>query len=201
VFHVKHRAEELLEALGLDPSPTRIERLVGFEALLRQHAVPKGMVARSDAERLFDRHIADGLRAAPLLGEGPEALDLGSGAGLPGVPLAIVAEHLAWTLVEPRRQRAAFLELVQRELGLDNVTVLARNADEADRRVAVVTARAFGPPAATWVAAEGLLGPGGRVLVWVGAGFAADDAPEAPVVHLVTSPVAQMGPIAIMTRQ
>jgi 16S rRNA (guanine527-N7)-methyltransferase len=202
MFHVKHRLPHSVIELGLDLTADQSERLAAFEELLRRHAVPTGMVARSDVDRLWPRHIVDSLRGAGPIGEARVALDLGSGAGLPGIPLAIARPDVEWVLLEPRRHRVAFLELVRDELGLSNVVVRpAKAAALAPVEHDVVVARAFGDPATTWRTAERLLAAGGRLLMWLGANASGEVGDEGPRVRLVTSPVAEMGPIAIMTRQ
>jgi len=201
MFHVKHGYREVLASLGVDPTTTRVSRLYAYEALLASLAVPRGMVAKGDADRLRDRHVVDALRAVDLLRGTADAADLGSGAGLPGVPLAIVREDMTWTLVEKRRHRVAFLERVQAELGLSNVQIAAGPASEHGSRFDVVVARAFASASATWEAAEALLRPRGRLLYWSGAGSRPeDDLPTGVTVRLATSPVAGYGSIAIMAR-
>ena len=99
----------------------QLERLAAYVDLMREQAIPAGMVAPSDTARLWDRHIVDSLRAVPLLSGVLELADLGSGAGLPGVPLAVALPRLRVALIEQRRQRVGFLELVVERLGLPNV--------------------------------------------------------------------------------
>ncbi len=202
MFHVKHSYASLLEALDLQPTEPRLRRLDTYEELLRTRALPLGMVAHFDAERLPTRHVGDSLRGAPLLAGVRSAADLGSGAGLPGIPLAIVTEQTAWLLLEQRRRRVAFLELVIAELGLDNVDVVPGNAEHVGRRVEAVVARAFAEPTRAWEVAAPLLADDGRLLYWAGAGFEPErDGPDGVSVRLVTSAVAGAGPIAIMTQQ
>ena len=148
-----------------------------YAALVRAWGARIDLVSPADLERFEERHIGDCLRAAPLLAElapGP-AVDVGSGAGLPGIPLALADPQRPWRLLEPRARRAAFLDEVVRDLGLDCEVVRA-TAEEAarDPRLrgahALATARAVAPPAAAF----GLLGPllaqGGIGLVFVGSG-------------------------------
>jgi 16S rRNA (guanine527-N7)-methyltransferase len=203
VFHVKHGYEALLDRLGIPVTAARVDRLERYEALLREHAVRLGMVGRSDADRLVPRHIADALRGTRLVEDAQDAIDLGSGAGLPGVPLAIACEGTAWGLVEPRRKRVAFLELVVAELRLSHASVIASTADRVPSASSdLVVARAFAPVDRTWAAAEPLLRADGRLLLWAGSSTeAAALALPGVEVRLVTSPVAEEGPIAIMSRQ
>ena len=149
--------------------------LRGYEGLVRDWASRLDLVSPNDLERFRERHIDDCLRAAPLLDELPQGrcLDVGSGAGLPGIPLAIARPAREWTLLEPRKRRAAFLEEVVRELGL-TCEVVARTAEDAarDPSLAAVhvlaTARAVADPEAARSLAEPLLAPGGVTLLFSG---------------------------------
>jgi 16S rRNA (guanine527-N7)-methyltransferase len=147
-----------------------------FVAILRRRAGRVDLVSPGDLERLESRHIEDSLKALPAVEQAPPgpAVDVGSGAGLPGIPLAI-ASGRAWRLLEPRRRRAAFLEEVVRELGLDcEVLMTTAEAAAGDPglagRHAVATARAVATPPASLSLLIPLVVPRGRVLVWVGSG-------------------------------
>ena len=121
-------------------------------------------MGRADIHRLVPRHVVDALQLLPLVRPG-RLLDIGSGAGLPGLVLAIAHPGLAVTLLERMARRARFLELAARELGLDNVTVV--NGDALRWRAAqgfdTVTARAvasgdaLGELVAPHLAADGVL--------------------------------------------
>lgn len=187
--------------LGLELSPDAAERLGAYEDLLRERAVPLGYVARSDASRLRERHVLDCLRAAPFLPERATAYDLGSGAGLPGIVVAVARPDTSLRLVEPRRGKVAFLELVTDRLGLANVQVLARRAEELTEPVEACFARAFAPLDRAWDVAGGLLRPGGWLVYFAGGsagsiprGARADVVPPHPM-------LASSGPLVIMTRQ
>ncbi|MFN2586891.1 MAG: 16S rRNA (guanine(527)-N(7))-methyltransferase RsmG [Actinomycetota bacterium] len=151
------------------------ELLRRYAALIRQWAPRLDLVSPGDLDRLEERHIDDSLRAVPLLDELPPGacVDIGSGAGFPGIPLAIARPGRRWTLVEPRRRRAAFLDEVVRDLGLQCV-VVAATAEEcaSDDRLAhahvVATARALADPASIRALAEPLLAPGGVTIVFTG---------------------------------
>ena len=151
-----------------------------YEDLLRERAVPLGMISRADAPLLRPRHIDDSLRAMDAFREGDaRAYDIGSGAGLPGLVLAIALPDRRFTLIEPRARRAAFLELAVERLELPNVEVVAAPVEEVARRVRagdlpsadLATARAFAPLERAWPAARSLLGPGGRLVYFAGEGM------------------------------
>src|SRR5262245_46067579 len=131
MFHVKHEAwTRSTDRLGVSASPAQADALEAYEALLAERAIPLGMVSPADRDRLRERHILDSIRAAPLLaGEEGETADLGSGAGLPGIPLAIARPDLRFRLIDIRRRRVAFMELAVETIGLPNVVVEQRSVE------------------------------------------------------------------------
>jgi 16S rRNA (guanine527-N7)-methyltransferase len=136
-----------------------------------------GLVAPGDLDHFATRHVADSLRAAPVLAEvGPgPVIDVGSGAGLPGVPLALADPKRFVRLLEPHRRRAAFLEEVVRLLDL-NCEVVTRRAEDAARDPelrsvhAVAVARALAPPARALALLTPFVAAHGVALLFVGRG-------------------------------
>jgi 16S rRNA (guanine527-N7)-methyltransferase len=174
-----------------------------YEELLLGQAIPRGIVGASDSARLRARHIFDSLRAIPHIAPGAERIvDLGSGAGLPGIPVAVARPDLEVTLSEPRQVRAAFLELAVEKLQLPNVRVFAGPAEELPAGFDMVLARGFGDALRTWGVARELLRPGGALLYWAGKSFKAEDIPsDAQVRATGEATLESGGPIVIMTRQ
>jgi 16S rRNA (guanine527-N7)-methyltransferase len=204
VFHVKHEGwTEAAAGLNVVIDPQQASRLDAYEELLRTRAAPLGMISEADVPRIRERHVLDGLRAAAFVDSARSAYDVGSGAGLPGIPLAIASPELLVTLVESRRNRAAFLELAVEILALPNVSVLPGRVEDLSERVDLVTARAFTDAAGSWRVAEPLLLPGGRLIYFAGTGFEPEsEAPEGADLAVFTSPgLARSGPLAIMSRQ
>jgi 16S rRNA (guanine527-N7)-methyltransferase len=160
------------------------------------------MVSADDVPRLWERHVQDSLRGAEVVEPGDrDAYDVGSGAGLPGVIVAIARPDLSVVLVERRRSRAAFLELVVDELRLTNATVIAAGSEALSEPVDLVFARAVAPAAPAWAIAEPLLRPDGRLVYFAGEAFRPErDLPDG-VRATVLSPLAPAGPLVIMTRQ
>jgi 16S rRNA (guanine527-N7)-methyltransferase len=193
------------DRLGAHLEAAQAESLLSFERLLLDRAIPLGLVARGDRTALRDRHILDSLRAVLALeGSDVDAYDLGSGAGLPGIVVAIARPSLQVGLAEPRSRRAAFLELAVERLGLVNVAVLARPAGRLDATVDVCFARALAPLPQAWEIARDLLRPGGRLVYFAGQRFRSPHPlpQDASAFALVQTPVlASSGPLAIMTRQ
>lgn len=166
----------------MNPSP---ELLRIFEELLLSRAIPMGLVSASDREVLWDRHIVDSLRAAEAFrAEDRRCFDLGSGAGLPGIPLAIALPDRDLVLIESRRRGVAFLELAVDRLGLANVQVLPDRIESVVGEVAagrlapadVATARALAPIDRSWRLAAPLLRPDGRLVYFAGEGLADPEA-------------------------
>ena len=203
MFHVKHEGWEAAASLGTALDDIAVERLETYERLLLERAVPRGMVARSDASRLRTRHIMDSIRAVPHLPTSGTVCDLGSGAGLPGLVLATVRSDLRFVLVEVRRNRAGFVEFAAEAMGLGNVVVHPRRLETYRDSVEACTARAFGSAEASWRAAERLLGPSGFLVYWAGASFdRVADAPKGASLRLFETPaLARSGPLVIMARQ
>lgn len=204
MFHVKHEGwNEVTEALGLDLSPDQIGQLEAYESMVREHAIPLGMVAKADEGRLRERHIQDCLRAATVVRTVDRtSYDLGSGAGLPGVVVAIACPSLNVTLVESRRPRAAFLQLVVERLGLANARVAGVRVEALTEPADLCFARAFTRVASAWKAAKPLLSPHGRLVYFAGERFEPSDLPENIVSTMVTTTaLARSGPLVIMSQQ
>ncbi len=185
--------------------PDQADALLSFERLLLDMALPLGLMARGDGPTITDRHILDSLRAVLALEvTDVDAYDLGSGAGLPGIVVAIARPSLRVGLVEARSRRAGFLEAALERLELPNVSVLAKPADQLGEPVDVCLARALAPLPKAWRLARNLLRPGGRLVYFAGVGFRSPDPLPAGAssFRLLQTPVlASSGPLAIMTRQ
>lgn len=205
MFHVKHEAwGSWADALELQLGPEQISLLERYESLLASEALKRGLIARDDADRLRERHIVDSIRAAPCLPGAPAViLDMGSGAGLPGIPLAVARRDLRFVLAEGRRARAAFLESVIDRLRLPNVGVHPGTVETAAPGFEACLARAFAPARVAWAQADRVLGPSGRLLYWAGAAFVPEeDGPPGVSLTLFRSPaLANAGPVVIMARQ
>ncbi|MGO1853833.1 MAG: 16S rRNA (guanine(527)-N(7))-methyltransferase RsmG [Microbacteriaceae bacterium] len=112
-----------------------------FTANLAEQGEERGLIGPLELPRLWTRHVLNSAIAAPLF-QG-SAADVGSGAGLPGLVLAIARPDVTWTLIEPMERRVAWLTEQVSELGLSNATVLRARAEEVEpKQFDVVTARA-----------------------------------------------------------
>jgi 16S rRNA (guanine527-N7)-methyltransferase len=142
--------------------------LVRYGELLERWSERHNLVSYRDREELVRRHLLDALAARDLLSGSGRLVDVGSGAGLPGVPLLLSRPAWRGVLVEPRQKRWAFLRLVVRELGLEVEVVRARYQDlrPAPAPFDLVTVRGLGHHAELAEWASRVLAPGGRVLLW-----------------------------------
>jgi len=140
-----------------------------FVALLRRWNRRINLISRADEPDVWPRHVLDSLQLLPLIGQAERAVDLGSGAGFPGLVLA-VASGIPFDLVEADQRKAAFLREAARATQAP-AEIHARRIEEADIRAApLVTARALAPIPKLLALALPLLAPGGACLFPKGAG-------------------------------
>jgi len=136
-----------------------------YAGLLATRGVAHGLLGPREVPRLWDRHLLNCAVVAELIEQRRGTLvDLGSGAGLPGLVLAMVLPDMAVTLLEPMERRCRFLTECVTELGLANVSVLRGRAEDVTIRADVVTARAVAPLPRLAELAMGVVRPGGMVL-------------------------------------
>lgn len=151
----------------------RLPLAVDYAQLLATDGVVRGLIGPREIPRLWSRHLLNCAFVADLLPPDARVVDIGSGAGLPGIPLALRRPDLSVVLVEPLLRRATFLDEAVDRLGLArSVTVLRARAEDARAALGPVewmTARAVAPldRLVTWCGP--LLAPGGRLLALKGA--------------------------------
>ena len=128
-------------------SSERLPLAERYVELLATAGVERGLIGPREAPKLWDRHVLNCLALTSLVPRRAAVADLGSGAGLPGLVLAIGRPDLTVTLVEPLQRRTIFLDEVVDELGLEGVRVLRGRAEDLHgrERFDVVTARALAP--------------------------------------------------------
>lgn len=141
-----------------------------YVALLAGPGVERGLIGPRETSRLWDRHLLNCAGLAELLEPGTTVLDVGSGAGLPGIVLAVLRDDVQIELVEPLLRRATFLIEAVEELGLQHVVVRRARAEELAGKVQadVVTARAVAPLDRLGAWTLPLLPAGGRLLALKG---------------------------------
>jgi 16S rRNA (guanine527-N7)-methyltransferase len=156
-----------------------------YAELLAGPGVQRGLIGPAETARLWDRHLMNCAAVAELIPDPCSVIDVGSGAGLPGVVLAMLLPRCRIVLLEPTARRAAFLDECVRVLGLGNAEVRRGRAEQmAGTLLAdVVTARAVAPMDRLAILALGLVRPGGLLLAIKGSGAAAELAAAGPVLR------------------
>lgn len=149
----------------------RQDLAIAYHESLATDATTRGFIGPREKPRLWDRHLYNCAVIGEAIPEGARVIDIGSGAGLPGIPLAIARPDLQVTLLEPLLKRSNYLAEITEKLGLDNVTVIRDRAENLgkDTQFDVVTSRAVAPLAklARW--SLPLCKPGGMMLAMKGA--------------------------------
>jgi len=156
-----------------------------YAALLTGAGVERGLIGPREAARIWDRHLLNCAVVADLIPRSCLVADLGSGAGLPGIVLAIMRPQCQLLLIEPMARRTAFLTECAAELSLTNLTVRRARAEELAGQVGadVVTSRAVARLDRLAGYASGLARPGGLILAIKGDAAAAELDQAMPVLH------------------
>src|SRR6476661_6344516 len=168
MFHVKH--------VEVAAAPRSAEALFGsrlggaqrYAEILAGAGVERGLLGPREVDRLWDRHILNSAAVAELLDVDKGVADIGSGAGLPGIPLALARPDLRLTLIEPLLRRSEFLREVVDDLGLGIMVVRGRAEEQAVRQqvgeMDAVVSRAVASLDKVTKWSVPLLRPGGRML-------------------------------------
>ena len=166
---------QIIEALKPYGVPTAPELTAGIRTyieLLLKWNKTISLTTVTELEQILAFHFGESLFALPMLPvEKSRLADVGSGAGFPGIPLAMARPSLDVTLIEPNAKKFAFLNEVIRQLGLNNVTAFrGRTSDlqSSDDRFEIVTARAVGQFGDLIGWAKAKLNPSGKLLLWTG---------------------------------
>ena len=164
-------------------SSERLPMAQAYAAWLAEAGTLRGLLGPREVSRLWERHLLNCAVLAELLEPDATVCDLGSGAGLPGLVLAIARPDLRVTLVEPLLRRTTFLEEVVADLGLTSVEVLRGRAEDlpGDRRFDAVTSRALAPLDRLLGWSMPLVAPTGALVAMKGASVGAEIASARPV--------------------
>jgi 16S rRNA (guanine527-N7)-methyltransferase len=168
MFHVKHVEVSAAPRVAGTFFGGRLDRAQRYAEILAGAGVERGLIGPREVDRLWDRHILNSVAVAELLEPNESVADIGSGAGLPGIPLALARPDLRVTLIEPLLRRSDFLREVIEELGID-ATVVRGRAEELTVRqrvgeTDVVVSRAVASLDKLTKWSMPLLRPGGRML-------------------------------------
>jgi 16S rRNA (guanine527-N7)-methyltransferase len=153
----------------------RFELISRYVDILRSTGVEWGLLGPREADRIWDRHILNSAALTVLIAAGSTVADVGSGAGLPGIPLALLRPDLSVTLIEPLLRRSNFLTQTVAELGVPGqIEVIRSRAEDHRGTYEVVMARAVAPLDRLIGWCNPLRAPGGVVLALKGV-LAADE--------------------------
>ncbi len=174
MFNVKHPSADaagqwiarINEWFDLQLDDGAVSALERYAKWLETEAVAAGAIGPDEPDRLWPRHIADSLvYAAVFAHRRGRALDVGSGAGLPGIPVAIACPGLEVTLLDRSGRRCALLRRVMRILEIPNARVLEADVGGVDDSFEVIVTRASLPPEQAFPRIRRLLAPGGEAVV------------------------------------
>ncbi len=145
-----------------------VEKLAAYAELLVKWNRGMNLISRRDIDRLVPRHLLDSLTGAEWV-VGAKILDIGTGPGLPGIPLAIAHEDKAFTLCDRMAKRLRFLQVAINELNLSNVALEEKNIavnDVVAEGFDTIVARGVAQTKQLWPVVKPYLNPGGRVIVY-----------------------------------
>ena len=120
------------------------DQIQAFAQILTTRGIERGLIGPKEGDRIWERHIANSIPVTTLIPQGVRVVDIGSGAGLPGIVIALARPDLKMTLVEPLQRRVDFLTEVVAELDLP-IEVIRGRAEVVKKQFEVVTARAVAP--------------------------------------------------------
>lgn len=175
-------ARRLVRVSGAALSPATLHALFEHYEELRRWSPTLALIGPGAAQELFERHYAESLAAHPLLPAIPSTVvDIGSGAGFPGLVLAALRPDFEVTLTESRERKWAFLAAASRRARLScrclNVRVSPSSSAQLPDQIAIVTARAVRVDAGAWAALMPRLAAGAQALIWCGEGLEPPPAP------------------------
>jgi len=161
--------ENGLDVLGLAVSRAAVESLLNYIALLAQWNEVHNLTAVRSRDEMVTRHLLDSLVGLPFTHG--HVVDIGSGAGLPGLPLAIVEPALHLVLVDSSGKRTRFLHHAKASLGLTNLDIVHARVEDyrPGRKFDTLVARAFGSLPKLWASARHLGRAGSKIVAWKGA--------------------------------
>ena len=162
------RETDPIKDLGLELCAEQKAKLLDFSKALLQWNKRTNLISKSDEDRVFSRHILDSLSATSFL-VGNNIVDIGSGAGLPGLPLAIACPQKKFTLCDRMKKRTHFMRFVIANLGIDNAHVIEAPFEEIVSMGEIydcVVSRGVGRAEALWSVVESAIAKTGRLIVY-----------------------------------
>ena len=182
-----------IEQLGLVLNETQVENLLSYITLIKTWNQAYNLVGTSDSHELVHKHILDSLSIAQFITTGP-VLDVGSGAGLPGIPLAIVLPDLSFTLLDSNGKKARFMRQASLELKLGNINIVQTRVEQYanQNQPNIVLSRAFAPLEQAINLLKDVCAPNGWIKIMLG--IKPEELPEsAGVHHMEITPISVPG--------
>lgn len=163
------RLDSGLRRLGIALSDAQKETLIAYLRILEKWNRAYNLTAVRNIGQMVERHLLDSLAVLPLI-RGRRCIDVGSGAGLPGLPLAVASPRTKWTLLDSSAKKTRFLIQAAAQLGLSNIEVIQNRVEQYTPPAPfdTVTARAFSPLGALLRETAHLLATGGQVVALKG---------------------------------
>lgn len=177
---------EGLGAMGVELPEAAREKLVAYVELIAKWNRVHNLTAVREAEQMVVLHLLDSLVVLPHVAGARALLDVGSGAGLPGIPIAIAQPQTQVTLLDSSHKKCAFLQQAKTELALDNVAIACERVENwrPDATFDAVISRAFADLADFVEQAKHLVAPGGRLIAMKGV-YPFDELAKVPATHRV----------------
>lgn len=132
-----------LESINIKIDENKKAKLIEYASLVMEYNKNINITGAKTIENFFYDHIADSLLALEIFSDYDNIIDVGTGAGLPSIPLAIIYDHKKFTLCESKNKKADFLRLAKDKLNLNNVEVKCINVYEIKEKYDIITSRAF----------------------------------------------------------
>lgn len=179
-----------IAAMGLDIPQSARERMAAHLALIAKWNRVHNLTAVRETEQMVVLHLLDSLSMLPHLGEAKTIIDIGTGPGFPGVPIAIARPDLEVTLLDSSHKKCTFLEQAKSELRLANVNVVCERVEQwkPARLFDAVVSRAFADLADFVTQSKHLASPGGRLLAMKGV-YPFEEIARVPASHRVAQVV------------
>jgi len=167
--NLEKKLERGLQDMGIDLAPPIRRKLLKFLQYLERWNSAYNLTAVRDPEQMVPRHLLDSLSVLPFL-QGSRVLDIGTGAGLPGIPLALARPELTFTLLDSNAKKTRFVTQAIHELGLQNVQVVQERVEKfhPTEKFDTLIARAFASIPDMLAASRHLCSSHGRFLLMKG---------------------------------
>lgn len=185
---LERRIADGIAELGLELPEQAAARFARYLELIAKWNRIHNLTAVREPEQMVVLHLLDSLTLLPHLGNAKRVLDVGTGAGLPGIPLALARPDLEVTLLDSSHKKCAFLEQAKGELDLPNVAVVCERIErwKPQARFDVVVSRAFSELADFVTQARHIVAPGGRLIAMKGV-YPFEEIARLPATHRVAS--------------